>query len=96
MTAKARLLAYCGRALKDENPALIFPNGFQPAEVIFNVHRVRAESLYLVRDPLQVSTAFDGGILKAIAFFTESITLQQLEMLASLIDERPCEAVELF
>ena len=34
------LLAYCGRAVKDESPSLIFPNGFDPRGAIFNAHRI--------------------------------------------------------
>ncbi len=94
--AQGQLIAYCGRAVSDESPALIFPNGFLPSEVIFNAHQVRAGPLYLVRDPLQVLTAFEGGIDNVIAFLTEAISAQQLEMFASLMDERHCETVELF
>ncbi len=28
------LLAYCGPAVKDESPSLIFPNGFDPLQVL--------------------------------------------------------------
>jgi hypothetical protein len=37
------LTGYCGRPVKDESPVLIFPNGFQPGEVIFGGNRVRVE-----------------------------------------------------
>jgi len=46
------LLAYCGRTVKDESPALLFPNGFNPASAIFNAHRITKGELYLVRDPV--------------------------------------------
>jgi DNA primase len=90
------LIAYCGRAVKDESPTLIFPNGFQPGEVIFGGHLVRPGQLTLVRDPLQVLTAFESGVDNVVAFLTDGIAAQQLEMLASLMDERHCETVELF
>ena len=90
------LLAYGGRALKDESPALIFPNGFDPRLHIFNADRIIAGDLFLVRDPLRVLTAFESGLTNVIAFLTESIGPQQLEQLASLMDERQCESVELF
>lgn len=90
------LLAYCGRAMKDESPTLIFPNGFHPGEVIFGAHLVRAGQLYLVRDPLQVLKAFESGVDNVVAFLTDGMAAQQLEMLASLMDERHCEIVELF
>lgn len=91
-----KLIAYCGRALKGESPMLTFPNGFDPANVIFNAERAVAGELYLVRDPLQVLVAHDSGIDNVVAFLTENIAAQQLEMLASLMDERQCETVELF
>jgi hypothetical protein len=91
-----KLLAYCGRTVRDESPILNFPNGFEPASVIFNGHQVTAGELRLVRDPLQVLTAFESGIENVVAFLTESISAQQLEMLASLMDEKQCETVELF
>ena len=92
----AKLLAYCGRTVRNESPTLIFPNGFDPAGVIFNAHRVTAGELTLVRDPLQVLMAFESGIDNVVAFLTEAITAQQLEMLAALMDEKKCETVELF
>ena len=90
------LLAYCGRALKDESPALIFPNTFDPRQHIFNAERVVEGDLFLVRDPLRVLTASESGLANVAAFLTESIGAQQFEQLASLMDERKCESVELF
>ena len=90
------LLAYCGRTVKGESPTLTFPNGFQPADVIFNAHRVTEGELYLVRDPLQVLTAHESGIENVVSFLTEAISAQQLEMLASLLDEKRCDSVVLF
>ncbi|MBZ0227980.1 MAG: hypothetical protein K8F58_05940, partial [Bauldia sp.] len=90
------LLAYCGRTVKDESPTLIFPNGFDPATVIFNADRATAGELTLVRDPLSVLAAFEAGIDNVVAFLTEGISAEQLERLAALMDERRCETVELF
>ena len=90
------LLAYCGRTVKDESPTLIFPNGFDPCQHIFNAERVVDGDLFLVRDPLRVLTACEAGLTNVVAFLTEGINAQQLEHLASLMDERKCEAVELF
>lgn len=91
-----RLLAYCGRAVRDESPTLAFPNGFDPGSVIFNADRIHAGELYLVRDPLRVLTAHESGIENVVAFLTEGISPQQLEMLAALMDEKRCDTVELF
>ena len=89
------LLAYCGRSVKNESPTLAFPNGFDPHSVIFGAHKVQAGELYLVRDPLQVLTAYEAGVENVVAFLT-TITAQQLEQLASLMDEKKVETVELF
>ena len=59
-------------------------------------HYSLAGQLTLVRDPLSVLTAYESGVENVVAFLTESIAAQQLEMLASLMDERHCETVELF
>jgi DNA primase (bacterial type) len=90
------LMAYCGRTVKRESPTLTFPNGFQPADHIFNAHKVAEGELYLVRDPLQVLTAFESGIENVVSFLTEAISAQQLEQLASLLDEKRCDSVVLF
>jgi DNA primase len=89
------LLAYCGRTVKNESPTLTFPNGFDPHSVIFGAHKVQAGELYLVRDPLQVLTAYEAGVENVVAFLT-TITAQQLEQLASLMDQKKVETVELF
>ena len=44
--------------------------------------------LYLVRDPLDVLKAFENGIENVVSFLTEGITAQQLEQLASFMDEK--------
>ena len=90
------LLAYCGRAVSDESPSLIFPNGFDPRGAIFNAHRIVEGDLFLVRDPLQVLTAHESGVENVVAYLTENVTAQQLEQLAALMDERKCEHLEMF
>jgi DNA primase len=90
------LIAYCGRSVKGESPTLIFPNGFRPDSLIFAAERVQSGPLYLVRDPLQVLTAHEAGMENVVAFLTEAISAQQLEMLAALMDEKKCESVELY
>jgi DNA primase len=88
------LLAYCGRAVKDESPRLLFPNGFDPRTVIFNANHVIEGDLFLVRDPLQVLTAHESGIENVVAFLTENATALQIEQLAALMDGRKCEHLE--
>ena len=95
-TRGGECVAYFGRTLKDESPALMFPSGTNPAEHIFNAHKVQAGELYLVRDPLQVLSAFEAGVENVVSFLTETISAQQLEQLASLMDEKGCESVGLY
>ena len=90
------MLADCGRAAKEEKPALIFPDSFEPRGAIFNAHRVVEGDLFLVRDPLQALTAHEGGMENVVAFLTETVTAQQLERLAALMVDRKCEHLELF
>ena len=92
----AGLLAYCRRAVKDESPLLLFPNGFDPRIAIFNANRIVEGDLFLVRDPLQVLTAHESGVENVVAFLTENVTALQLEQPAALMDERKCEHLEVF
>lgn len=90
------LLAYVGVAVSEEaSPRLSFPNGFDPHSVIFGADRVKEGELYLVRDPLDVLTAYQSGVENVIAFLAP-ITAQQVEMLAAFMDAAHCETVELF
>jgi hypothetical protein len=81
----SRLLAYCGRALRNERPTLTFPHGFDPAGVVFSADRITGGQFHLVRDPLRVLAAHDSGIDNVVAFLTEGIAPQQLEMLAAVV-----------
>jgi hypothetical protein len=91
-----KLLAYVGIAVTSEqSPKLHYPNGFDPHSVIFAAERVEAGELYLVRDPLQVLTAYENGIENVVAFLAP-ITAQMLEQLASLMDEKKIETIELY
>lgn len=85
------VVCFCGRSVKDETPLLVFPRDFDPREHIFGAHRVTQGELYVVRDPLQVLTAFEAGMENVVAFLTDGISAQQWEMLSSLMDERKCE-----
>jgi hypothetical protein len=96
-TKDGKLVAYVGIAVSDEqSPRLHFPNGFDPAGGVFGADRIEAGTLALVRDPLQAIIAAQSGIDNVIAFLTPTISAQQLEQLASLMDEKGCDSVELF
>ena len=82
------MLAYCGRAVKDETPLLIFPNGFRPDTVIFNGHRIeQGDTIYVARDPLQVLKAYENGVTNVVSFLGD-ITVDALHVLALLMDEK--------
>lgn len=88
-----RLIAYCGRSY--EGKELTFPSGFKPEEHIFNAHRAIEGDLYLARDPLVVLTAYENGVENVVSFLTDTIQPIQLEMLASLMDQRGCYSVDI-
>jgi hypothetical protein len=70
--SKGNLAAYCGRAIKEESPKLIFPNGTKPEDFIFNANQVAEGELYLVRDPLEVLRAVASGVSNAVCFLTDT------------------------
>ena len=71
------LLAYTSRTVIREGPAL-FPNGFDPHGFIFGADRIQEGPFYLVRNPLQVLTAYQNGVENVVAFLTDGISEQQL------------------
>ena len=90
---EGRLMGYCGRSYAEK--ILTFPAGFKPEEHIFNAHRVTEGDLFLTNDPLEVMLAFENGVENVVSFLTETYHPLQLEMLASLMDERSCYSVEI-
>lgn len=91
--SKGSLAAYCGRAIKEESPKLIFPNGTKPEDFIFNANQVTEGELYLMRDPLEVLRAIESGVSNAVCFLTDTVSAHQLEMLVALLDTNHCELV---
>jgi hypothetical protein len=93
------LLAYVGVAVsKEQSPSLLFHN-FDPGSTIFNANRVaEGGDLFVCRDPLQVLLAVENGVApeSVVAFLTDGIAAQQLEMLAALMDEKKTEPAQLF
>lgn len=91
------LVAYCGQTVRNETPALIFPNGFDPVTGMFNAHRM-AEfiddgdgEVILVHDPIEVMLAWQNGIPNTVSFLTEALQPSQLEMLATAMRDSGCE-----
>ncbi len=93
--SQGKLMAYCGRAVTDENPGLIFPKDFDPAAMIFNAHNVAEGELVLLRDPLEVMLASQNGIDNVVSFLTNTISPAQLHLLAKLMHECGCENLQL-
>ncbi len=87
------LVAYCGRAIGQENPTWIFPKGFDPKSQVFNGHAIGEGELVLMRDPLEVMQAVRNGIDNVASFLTETLSPQQLHMLANLMDEKACDSL---
>lgn len=86
---------YVGVAVnKEQSPYLHTVNGFDPSGIIFGADRVQAGELYLVSDPLQVLLAYQNGVENVVSFLGP-ITAQNLEQLASLMDEKKCDTIEL-
>ncbi|MFN3658186.1 MAG: CHC2 zinc finger domain-containing protein [Pseudolabrys sp.] len=90
-----KCVGYLGYALKGEQPKITAPNGVNVAEHIFGANRVKAGTLYLVRDPVQVLQAYESGVENVVCFLTD-ITPASLTILTSLMDTIGCDSVELF
>ena len=56
--SKGNLAAYCGRAIKEESPKLVFPNGTKPEDFIFNANQVADCKIACNTDPLRGIFAF--------------------------------------
>ena len=91
-----KIAGFVGRAVKDEFPPLIFPNGFEPQAYIYGANKVEAGSIVLVRDPIDVLRAIESGCANVVCFLSQEITLQQLENLSALMVERKCESLTFF
>ena len=79
------ILGFCGRAL--DSTQITFPNGVNASDIIFGCDKIGEGEVRLLQDPLSVMQAHEVGE-PAVCFLTDAIDPQQLEMLASLLDER--------
>ena len=90
------LLAYCGIAASNEqSPRFLFPSNFDPASAIFNADRIAAGELNLLGNIVQVLEAFQNGVENTVCFLTEGVSAQQLEQLASLMDQKKVDCLTL-
>lgn len=96
-TRTGELVAYCGVATDEKmQPRFQFPSNFAPETVLWNAHRLTDGDLFVCRDILQAVTAYEAGVENVAAFLTEHIKAIQLEHLASIMDEKRIEYVELY
>lgn len=78
------LLAYTG--LSENSPRWLFPPNFDPAKAIFASDHAEGE-LRIMADPLDVVLAWQHSV-NAICFLTGSVSIVQLQILVSLLEER--------
>lgn len=78
---------FAGRAL--DSPQLTFPNGVNAADFIFGQDKLQEGEARLLRDPLEVMQAHEVGET-AVCFLTDTLEPQQLEQMASLLDQKKC------
>lgn len=90
------LIAYCGRALKGEEPKLTFPKDFDPAAYLWGYDRIDGTELVLVRDPLDALIAAQNGIGNLVSLLTETIGPQQLRQLSELMEDIGGTSVDLY
>jgi hypothetical protein len=91
---QGKVLCYCGKALGEEQPQLLFPKDFDPGGLLFGWERIEAtDVLYVARDPLEVLRAFEGGITSIVAFLGNA-TSDVLQVLSLLMDELSIPTVE--
>ncbi|MBN4081222.1 toprim domain-containing protein [Caldithrix abyssi] len=81
------LVAYCGRAVDDENPRkYLFPKGFQKNKIIYNLNRLQKKNLdelILVEGFFDVFKLYQEGYESA-AVMGSSISLYQKQQIDSL------------
>jgi DNA primase len=84
---EATILGFCGWSLDGSTPRLTFPNSVNPRDIVFGQDKITGEEVRLLRDPLEVLLAAEMGE-SAVCFLTDEIDPQQLEVLASLLDQK--------
>jgi hypothetical protein len=84
------ILGFAGRSL-DSNQ-LTFPNGLNPADVVFGQDKIGEGEVRLLREPLEVMQASEVGE-PAVCLLTDTIEPQQLEQLAALLDIKKAKLI---
>lgn len=81
-----KIVAYCGRAIKDTNPKYLFPKGFHKNRVVYNLNRVRkhkGKQVVIVEGFFDVFALYQAGI-DSVAIMGSSLSLNQKKQLLSL------------
>jgi|GEM_PF-3290945 len=89
------LIAYCGHTVRGETLKLAFPKDFGPAAHIFSGHQAGEGETILMHDPLEVMLARQNGIAGGVSFLTENISAEQLNLLATMMDEKGIATLEM-
>ena len=85
------LVAYTGRATGGEEPAYLYPDGFDRAQEVFNLHRVASAGLsveygvYLAPEPARVLRLWQAGIENAVSSLGTGLSAQQIELLVEAL-----------
>ena len=85
------LVAYTGRATDGEEPAYLYPDGFDRAQEVFNLHRVASAGLsveygvYLAPEPARVLRLWQAGIENAVSYLGTVLSARQIELLAEAL-----------
>ena len=85
------LVAYTGRATDGEEPVYLYPDGFDRAQEVFNLHRVASAGLsveygvYLAPDPARVLRLWQAGIENAVSYLGTGLSARQIELLAKAL-----------
>jgi len=87
------LLGYAGLALDEKvQPRWMLPRNLDPKTVIYGEDKVQEGELRVAPDPLEATLAMQHGV-QAIAFLSEAVPSEQLDILVSLMDARKAELV---
>jgi hypothetical protein len=83
-------VGFAGRALGEEQPALIVPNGINPQEIIFGGERAEQGAVYVVRDmhdhqghDLCYRTFLNGTLVSNIVIDTTQVATDTIDYVAT-------------
>jgi hypothetical protein len=91
---KGAIVGFCGRALDESEPRLLFPRNFNPQSVVFNGYQVHdTDFAYLCTDPLAVLRASENGVDNVVAALGV-MNSDFLQTLSLWMDEHHVAAIE--